>query len=122
VQFWALDDGRKTRLKHVDHLTGIHKLRKVTSCWLYSAKSRSLRRDLNPGPFEYDASVILAYYVRNETTIDTFQNLSLYSPLKMKINPNYTYRFGLHRAVNTLSLGYKNQLHNHLQTESRCLF
>jgi hypothetical protein len=38
MQFWAPDDGRKTRLKHVQRLTEINKLRKVASCWLYSAK------------------------------------------------------------------------------------
>ena len=29
LQFWASDDGRKTRLKHVDRLTEINKLRNV---------------------------------------------------------------------------------------------
>ena len=29
-------DGRKTRLKHVEHLTEINKLRNVASFWLYS--------------------------------------------------------------------------------------
>jgi len=38
VQFWAPDDGRKTRLKHVERLTEINKLWNVASCWLYSAK------------------------------------------------------------------------------------
>jgi len=37
VQFWAPDDGRKNRLKHVEHLTEINKLWHVASCWLYSA-------------------------------------------------------------------------------------
>jgi len=36
VQFRAPDDGRKTRLKHVESLTEINKLRKAASCWLYS--------------------------------------------------------------------------------------
>jgi len=36
VQFWAPDDGRQTRLKHVERLTEINKLRNVTFCWLYS--------------------------------------------------------------------------------------
>ena len=35
---WAPDDGRKTRLKHVERLTEINKLCNVASCWLYSAK------------------------------------------------------------------------------------
>ena len=37
VQFWAPDDGRKTRLKHVERRTGIKKFRNVASCWLYCA-------------------------------------------------------------------------------------
>ena len=36
VQFWAPDDGRKNRLKHVERLTEINKLRNIASCWLYS--------------------------------------------------------------------------------------
>jgi len=31
VQFWAPDDGRKNRPKHVEHLTGINKLRNFAS-------------------------------------------------------------------------------------------
>ena len=38
VQFWAPDDGRKSRLKHVERLTEINKLRKVASCRLYSVE------------------------------------------------------------------------------------
>ena len=41
VQFWAPDDGRKTRLKHVEHLTDINKLWNVASCWLYCANSHA---------------------------------------------------------------------------------
>jgi len=37
VQFWALDDGRKPRLKHVELLTEISKLWNFSSTWLYSA-------------------------------------------------------------------------------------
>ena len=37
VLFWAPDDGRKNRLKHVELLTEIKKLWNVASCWLYSA-------------------------------------------------------------------------------------
>ena len=36
VQFWAPDHGRKNRLKHVERLTEINKLRNVASCLLYS--------------------------------------------------------------------------------------
>jgi len=37
VQFWAPDDKRKTRLKHVERLTEIKKMWNFASCWLYSA-------------------------------------------------------------------------------------
>jgi len=37
VQFCAPDDGRKTRLKHVQRLTEINKLWNIASCWLYFA-------------------------------------------------------------------------------------
>jgi len=30
------DDGQKKRLKHIEHLTEINKLRNTASCWLYS--------------------------------------------------------------------------------------
>jgi hypothetical protein len=33
--FWAPDDGRRHRLKHVEHFTEINKLCNVVSCWLY---------------------------------------------------------------------------------------
>ena len=33
--FWAPDDGRGNRLKHVEHFTEINKLCNVASCWLY---------------------------------------------------------------------------------------
>ena len=36
MQFCAPDDGRKTRLKHVEHLTVINILRNVAACCLYS--------------------------------------------------------------------------------------
>jgi hypothetical protein len=35
IQFWAPDDGRRTRLKHVEHFTQINTLFNVASCWLY---------------------------------------------------------------------------------------
>ena len=35
TQFWAPDDGRRNRLKHVEHFTEINKLCNVASCWLY---------------------------------------------------------------------------------------
>ena len=35
IQFWAPDDGRRNRLKHVEHFTEINKLCNAASCWLY---------------------------------------------------------------------------------------
>jgi len=35
IQFWAPDDGRRNRLKHVEHFTEINKFCNVASCWLY---------------------------------------------------------------------------------------
>ena len=36
MQFWAPDDGRKDRLKHVERVREINKLWNVGSCWLQS--------------------------------------------------------------------------------------
>ena len=47
VQFWAPDDGRKNRLKHVERLTEINKLRNVASCWLYTANILAMHRPMN---------------------------------------------------------------------------
>ena len=47
VQFWAPDDGRKTRLKHVQCLSGVYKLRKVASCWLYSENILAMHGHMN---------------------------------------------------------------------------
>ena len=47
VQFWAPDDGRKYRLKHVQRLTEINKSWKVASCWLYSANFLLLSKIAN---------------------------------------------------------------------------
>ena len=41
VQFWAPDDGRENRLKHVERLTEINKLWIVASCLLYAANEWS---------------------------------------------------------------------------------
>ena len=35
IQFWVPDDGRRNRLKHVEHFTEINILRNVASRWLY---------------------------------------------------------------------------------------
>ena len=34
IQYWAPDDVRRNRLKHVEHFTEINKLCKAASCWL----------------------------------------------------------------------------------------
>ena len=47
MQFWAPDDGRKTRLKHVYRLTEINKLRIIGSCWLYSANILAMHGPMN---------------------------------------------------------------------------
>ena len=35
VQFCTPDDGRRNRLKHMEHFVQINKSRNVASCWLY---------------------------------------------------------------------------------------
>jgi len=47
IQFWAPNDGRKTRLKHVERLTEIKKLWNVASCWLYSAYILAMHGSMN---------------------------------------------------------------------------
>ena len=47
VQFRAPDDGRKSRPNHVERLTEINKLRKVASCWLYSANILAIYGSIN---------------------------------------------------------------------------
>ena len=47
MQFWAPDDGRKKRPKHVERLTEINKLRKFASCWLYSANILAMHGPMN---------------------------------------------------------------------------
>ena len=47
VQFWAPDDRRKTRLKHVERLTEINKLWTDASCWLYSATILAMQGPMN---------------------------------------------------------------------------
>jgi hypothetical protein len=47
MQLRAPDDGRKKRLKHVERLTGINKLRKVASCWLYSENMLAMHGPTN---------------------------------------------------------------------------
>jgi hypothetical protein len=42
VQFWAPDDGRKNRMKHVGHLTEINK-----SCWPYPANILAMHGPMN---------------------------------------------------------------------------
>jgi len=47
VQFWAPDDGRKNRLKHVERPTEINKLEKVAYCRLYSENMLAMHRPMN---------------------------------------------------------------------------
>ena len=47
LQFWATDEGRKNRLKHVERLTGINKLWIVASCWLYFANILAIDGPVN---------------------------------------------------------------------------
>jgi len=47
VQFWAPDDGRKHRLKHVERLTEKNKSWIVASCWLYSANILAMHGPMN---------------------------------------------------------------------------
>ena len=47
VQFWVPDDGRKTRLKHVERLIGIKKLWNVASCWLYAENILAMHGPMN---------------------------------------------------------------------------
>jgi len=41
------DDGWKNRLKHVEHLTEINKLRNVTSGWFYSGNILAMHGPMN---------------------------------------------------------------------------
>ena len=47
MQFWAPDDGRKNRLKHVERLTEINKSWNVASCWLYSENVLAMHGPMN---------------------------------------------------------------------------
>jgi len=47
VQFSAPDDGQKNRLKHVERLTEIIKLRNFAACWLYSANILAMQGTVN---------------------------------------------------------------------------
>ena len=42
-----IDDGRKTRLKHLERLTEMTKLWNVASCWLYSANILAMHGPIN---------------------------------------------------------------------------
>jgi len=53
VQFWAPDDGRKNRLKHVERLTEINKLWNVASCWLYAANILAMLGHMNVRSVEH---------------------------------------------------------------------
>ena len=67
MQFWAPDDGRKNRPKHVEHLTEINKLWNGASCWLYSANILAMRGHMNvkPGPSLMDARRTRSFILPN---------------------------------------------------------
>ena len=51
VQFWAPDNGRKTRLQHVQRLTEINKLWNAALCWLYAANILAMLNSFPKGEF-----------------------------------------------------------------------
>ena len=73
VQFWAPDDGRKNRLKHVERLTDINKLWKIASYWLYSASILAthgpvnVKSLVNVSSVEWMASPRVAYTLKGVT-------------------------------------------------------
>jgi len=50
VQFWAPDDERKNRLKHVERLRETNKLWNFGPCWLYSANILAMHGRINVKP------------------------------------------------------------------------
>jgi len=63
VQFWAPDDGRKTRLKHVERLTEKNKLKNISSSSLYSANILAMHGPMNVKFLRrYSGCLPLLYY------------------------------------------------------------
>ena len=60
--FYARDDGRKNRLKHVEGLTGMNKLWNVASCWLYCANVLAMHGPMNIISSSFLSSPVLCYY------------------------------------------------------------
>jgi hypothetical protein len=65
VQFWGPGDGRKNRLKHVEGITEINKLRKFASCSLYSVNILATHGYMNVkfGDTAYSMQINLMIYV-----------------------------------------------------------
>ena len=62
MQFWAPDDGRKTRLKHVERLTEINKLWNVASCWLNSVNILAMHGPMN---VKHNVELLDKYWIGN---------------------------------------------------------
>ena len=69
--FWAPDDGRKNRLKHVERLTEINKLRNVASCWLCSANILAMHGHMNVKCIHLGWAVLLCLMVPSFDFIST---------------------------------------------------
>jgi hypothetical protein len=67
LQFWAPDDGRKNRLKHVERLTEINKFWNVASWWLHSVKkgrqcTHNCNIEARPGKYFRSGKAIIITY------------------------------------------------------------
>ena len=82
VQFWAPDDGRKTRLKHAQRLTEINKLWNVASCWLYSANILAMHGPMNVKKWIY-------VFFKMSSLIGGYSNLP--SAMTTTLNPTATF-------------------------------
>jgi hypothetical protein len=65
VQFWAPDDGRRSRLKHVEHWQQWRILCNVASCWLYLKEyindARSHERQKNYKIFVFTQQLVSSF-------------------------------------------------------------
>ena len=97
MQFWAPDDGRKNRRKHVERLTEINKLRKLASCWFYPENILAMHGTVNVKHTQNSALIQLSPV--NKQTILTTDRFSIrlslfrYCSTKKWQGPN------LHKAV-----------------------
>jgi len=74
VQFCAPDDGRKNRLKHVERLKEINKLRKVASRWSYSEYILAMH-----GPMKVKKRVISLHLLYSQSVFLRYVALLLIS-------------------------------------------